>query len=279
MSIQKVSVALCTYNGEKFIEKQLLSILNQTVLPFEIVIFDDKSTDSTLNIVNRIANDFNIKWIIKQNEKQLGVVRNFEQAIMSTTGDYVALADQDDIWLPHKIEQLLVCLSNGYSLVYSDTRIVDKDGKDLFMTFSECNKIHESMSLLQYLQGCNNVIGCTVLFDAKLKSYIFPFPIKFVFHDLWIAAIAYNHGGICYYPKPLVLYRQHDKNVVGAMNENRKPIDIKHFKDKAYFTAFVLRRRKDIEYPYYIHMYMWYRYIIEKSGIAWLKYRITRFLS
>jgi glycosyltransferase involved in cell wall biosynthesis len=106
MQLPLVSIAMCTYNGAKFMAKQLESIINQTYKNLEIVIVDDRSTDDTVAIVEQFAkNDERIKFY--QNETNLGFNKNFEKAVNLTTGDYISISDQDDIWLPTKIEDLL----------------------------------------------------------------------------------------------------------------------------------------------------------------------------
>lgn len=170
----KISVALCTYNGEKFIREQLRSIVGQTILPWQIVVCDDQSTDRTMDIVREFADDYpSIRWMIIRNEVRLGVRRNFEKAIALAEGDYIAPSDQDDIWERNKLEILLhIMREKKVSLVHSNIRYVDVKGREM----TERLDFPCSVPLATYLYGLNNVMGCTCLFCAFMKrSYYFLF--------------------------------------------------------------------------------------------------------
>lgn len=229
--IRLVSIAVATYNGEKFLKEQLETIVNQTYKNLEIIICDDGSTDSTVEIIKEYQNrDRRIKLF--QNEKQLGVLKNFEKAISLCSGDYIAISDQDDSWIINKIEIMLYEIQD-YILIYHDDILVDKTGSVIHNSFFKSNKIsidkeHDTNALM-----LNNWIsGHACMFSNKLKNYILPIPNEIEHYDMWIAIIASKIGKIKYLDKQLVLWRQHSTNTSGSKVATRglfekifKPID------------------------------------------------------
>ncbi len=130
-SQHKISVALCTYNGDSFLRQQLESIQQQTRLPDELVVCDDRSTDQTIVIVREFAATVSFPVVIVQNPETLGSARNFEQAIRLCTGDLIALSDQDDIWYPNRLqrsEQEFIAHPRA-GLVFSDADIIDDQNR------------------------------------------------------------------------------------------------------------------------------------------------------
>ena len=222
-----VSVALCTHNGARYIEEQLRSILEQSVLPVEVVVSDDASSDDTLKRVEsvweRYATDATTLRIL-HNEKPLGVARNFEQAIGATTAELVALSDQDDSWHPHRIEsasrrfqqhpELLLC--------FSDARLVDRDGLTLGVSLFEALEFSadERAQLVSgrgfdALMHRNLVTGATTMIRRSLLESAAPFPEPWV-HDEWLAVIAAARGHIEQLDEELIDYRQHGANQIGV---------------------------------------------------------------
>src|SRR3984893_8227806 len=130
----KISIALCTYNGEKFIQKQIDSYLNQTVLPEEIIICDDGSGDNTIDIIHKfIDQNPAIHWQLLQNEKTLGTARNFEKAIGYSSGEFIFLSDQDDIWEKEKIAETIIYFDNNpdCDACFSDASLIDEDDRKI----------------------------------------------------------------------------------------------------------------------------------------------------
>ena len=223
----KLSVALCTYNGEKFIAEQLESIARQTVLPDELIICDDRSADRTVQILHEFAHKAPFPVSIYHNETTLGVIRNFEQAISICNGEYIALADQDDVWLPEKIEKSLALIESAQAqyageevplLVHTDLKVVDKQLKVISESFMHAQKLHneDSKQALKTLLVQNYVTGCTVIINRKLKELALPFPAGILMHDWWLALLAAAEGMIVFSAERTILYRQHGKNAVGA---------------------------------------------------------------
>lgn len=207
-----ISVAIATYNGEKYIKEQLDSILAQTHPVDEIIIVDDCSSDETWKIlIEYVANNSKIK--IFRNETNLGGTKSFEKAIHACSGDYIALADQDDVWLIEKIAILLNQIGDNW-LIYSDAFVVDAA---LNVTHHSYTALKPNLSgdFVKYLI-MNDVTGCTVLFSRQLIEKCFPIPSGYYVHDHYLALMASFFNKISYCDKPLIYYRQHSGNQIGA---------------------------------------------------------------
>lgn len=206
-----ISVCIATYNGEKYIKEQLDSLVNQTVKPYEVILQDDCSLDNTVEIAKQYTDQLNLK--IYTNDVNLGFTKNFESVISKANGNYIALCDQDDIWREDKLEILLNNIENN-SLIYSNSMLIDANGKSLEKSFSKVlNKnFISSTEALNFLND-NCVSAHAMLFKKELLNYIFPFP-KNIFFDQWIAANAAALNGVKYYDECLVEYRQHDNNTL-----------------------------------------------------------------
>lgn len=210
----KISVALATYNGEMYILQQLQSIAEQSLLPFELIISDDCSTDSTYSIICNFAKiaPFNVK--ISRNIVNIGYVKNFEKAILQCSGDYIALADQDDIWDSDKIKTLIEEIDENF-LIHTDAVLIGSMSEILHDSYTNYSGKYLGQDFVQYL-ACNNVTGCTMMFKKDLVRHVLPFPDDFPFHDWWIALHAVYLKKIKYCDKKLICYRQHGLNQVGA---------------------------------------------------------------
>lgn len=210
-----ISVAMATYNGAPFIEAQLNSILSQTLPPDEIVVCDDGSADATRDILSRIAAaEPRVK--LHFNEKNLGFRDNFFKAIALCKNQVIALADQDDVWLPQKLELLAPMLEN-HDLVCSDLVAIDTQGNEIARSVAQYENRRPDP-----LFGCllyrNFVTGCTTLFRKELAEN--PPPQGERYHDWWLALLASRRNGIGYLDQPTVLYRQHGKNDTGTLGAN-----------------------------------------------------------
>lgn len=211
-----VSVALCTYNGEKFLAEQLESLINQSYRNLEIIITDDRSSDRTWEILNFFANR-DQRVILIQNEKNLGYVKNFEKAIYLCKGQYITLCDQDDVWDTNKIK-LLVDKVKDNLLIYHDSQLIDADGTPL-KRLSDVMNLYYGSSPLPFLFN-NCVSGHSCLFNQKLVKFLKEsdgFDARF-YHDWWLAFLAANYGEIAYLNQPLVKYRQHSQSNTDILN-------------------------------------------------------------
>ena len=208
-----VSIIVATYNGEKYIEEQIISLVHQTYKHIEIIVTDDCSKDASVDVVRRLAGQYNnIK--LYQNEHTLGYQKNFEKGICLAKGAYIAISDQDDVWSFEKIEILLECIG-PHMLVYSNSRLVDSEGKDLGKTMKEhlgMNKfISEKNPYFFMVKNC--VSGHAMMFRSNLLESIIPFPDS-ITYDQWIALMASVKTGIAFVDKPLVNHRLHETNAV-----------------------------------------------------------------
>lgn len=218
-----VSICVATYNGEKYIKEQLDSILCQLNAEDEIIVSDDGSTDETLDIIERF-NDSRIKvFKYRQNEQNLAnhykVTANFQNALMQAKGDYIFLSDQDDIWLPNKVEKIMQFLQQD-NFVHSNAVIADEN----------LNKIGEMNDCRPYKKGFwknlykSSYLGCTCAFSKKIKNYVLPFPAKLIGQDYWIGLLSELKFNVVYIQEPLILYRRHDSNVSNPNEKSVKPI-------------------------------------------------------
>lgn len=203
----RVSVAMTTYNGEKYVKEQIDSILINLTEKDELVISDDGSTDKTIEII-KSYNDPRIKLI---EGLKKGVKKNFENAIAHTTGEYVFLADQDDIWSEDKVEKVLKELYNNVGLVIHDAIVFDSDYNqiiyDSFFKYRNSGK-----GIIKNIYK-NTYIGCCMAFKKDLKEYIIPIPNDIEMHDQWIGLIAEKYGNVLFLKEKLIKYRRHSGNV------------------------------------------------------------------
>lgn len=248
--MEKVDILLATYNGEKFLTEQLDSILNQSYQDFNLIISDDNSTDSTLKILEEYVKKDNRITIYKQ-EKNLGVVSNFEFLISKITSRYFMFSDQDDIWTEDKIEKSLETLRKTNSdIVFTDLMVVDSNLNVLYNSYWELkglkNKILKYNSF-EALYLNNYVTGCTMLMKKDIISKVLPLPksTKYVLHDYWIALIASQSGKVTFLNEPTIKYRQHKNNKVGSKKRTESIKTLKEIRKlfievkKEHFKCFI----------------------------------------
>ncbi len=213
-----VSVALCTYNGVRFLKEQLDSILQQDYINIdEIICVDDRSTDETWNILEQYAAKYPAFKIFK-NETNLGFIKNYEKAISLCKSSYIAISDQDDIWHTSKISKLLVAIGPNL-MVYSDNEYIDQDGKLMGVKFSDKRNIAAITSCLNFALF-NVISGHTVLFKKELLNHALPFPAD-IHYDWWLGFCASQYSAIQVVNEPLVGYRQHSSNAVGSYKSKK----------------------------------------------------------
>ena len=256
----KTSVALCTYNGEKFIHQQLNSILTQTLEVDEIVVCDDGSTDATVSILNAYKVNYPELFKIYINEQNLRSVKNFEKAISLCENDIIFLCDQDDIWLENKVEvivnyfennsEITTVATNGYGIDDQNNLLNVYSLWDIPTFFAE-RKIPVDYFKIIAFAG-NIATGASMAFRREIFFKLRPFPIFNGFHhDEWIALNAAYNNGFYFIPEKLFKYRIHNDQQVGDVfldkTEKNKKLLIQLFdfsvSDKK-FTSFkyILKR-------------------------------------
>lgn len=221
-----ISIAMTTYNGEKFLKEQIDSILAQTYTDFELVIVDDCSTDSTWEILCTYKQNQKVR--IFKNEKNLGFKSNFEKAISLCTGDFIALSDQDDVWLENHLQVLLDTIDQK-DLACANAILVDKNLKDLGSRMSDVTKIKKipsgSKALLTYfLSNHYFVQGSTCLLTKGFVQKALPIPTEIDYHDTWFSLFCAANNGLNYTKEPILLYRQHKNNVSDISNYKKNSI-------------------------------------------------------
>lgn len=212
-----VSIALCTYNGARFLKEQLDSLIAQTYANLEIIMVDDCSTDETYSILTDYAAK-HPQFKIFKNKQNLGFTGNFEKAVKLCAGELIALCDQDDIWLPQKIE-LQVNAINGNMFVYHDSEFVHEDGSSMGKKMSDIMNLYRGEEPEAFL-FFNSVSGHSILMKRELLDDALPLKKGF-FHDWWLAYVATNVGKIDFIDQCMVKYRQHDKSDTNILKLKR----------------------------------------------------------
>lgn len=199
-----ISIVLCTYNGERFLRQQIESILAQTYTAIELVISDDGSTDDTISIIKEYSSRHRVKYFFQKTN--IGISANFSFAASKCSGDFIAFSDQDDFWLPRKLEELYGSL-DGCELIYCDSELVNENLEKIGKKTSDIRKMYSGEDARCYL-FYSVVWGHGMLIRRSLLEACVPFPEK-PHHDIWIAFKGLTRGKIKYLDKSLTLYRQH----------------------------------------------------------------------
>lgn len=216
---------MCTYNGADYLQEQLISIMTQICLPDELVVCDDGSTDSTLQILKEFKKRAPFPVRIYYNKIRLGATKNFEKAISLCKGEIIALSDQDDVWLPHKLEKIENIFKNNHDVgyIFSDAMIVDEQIYPIGHTMWESvlftthqRKSFKNGFQLEVLLKHNVVTGATMAFRAEIRNWILPISNQWV-HDEWIALLS-SALGIKgdFIEESLIKYRQHFTQLIGG---------------------------------------------------------------
>lgn len=232
MNETRIDILLAAYNGEQFLKEQIDSILNQTYKDWRLLIRDDGSTDGTIQIIKSYAAKYPDKIrLVEDNLGNLGVGQNFGRLLELCQAEYIMFCDQDDVWLPGKLEKTFSKMKETEKLypdtpilVFSDLKIVDENLKviaDSLHSYHKIDPIKES--LLKNLIFHSFVTGSTIMMNKKLRDISIPIPQFSRMHDWWVALNAANSGKIFYIHAATVLYRQHPKNVVGSKKTAMTP--------------------------------------------------------
>jgi glycosyltransferase involved in cell wall biosynthesis len=224
----KISVAMCTFNGARYLPQQLDSFLDQSRLPDEIVVCDDRSTDGTIAILEAFAQRAPFPVRLLQNETNLGSTRNFIQAISLCDGDAIALSDQDDYWKPAKLSVLSKVLENDSTIggVFSDGDLIDGDshpiGKSLWQSVGYTPGMQANVGRghpLEVLKKQYFITGATLIFRSEMRRYFMHIPPEWI-HDAWMTWQIAIHSKIVGVPAHLIGYRLHGNNLVGINTQS-----------------------------------------------------------
>jgi len=221
----KIDILMATYNGEKYIKDQLDSILNQSYKDFRLLISDDGSKDSTVQILNEYSSkDDRIKIFIQK--ENLGVIKNFEFLIKQVESEYFMFSDQDDIWNEQKIEKSLGKIEETNSdLVYCDLEVVDENLQTLSESYWKLKGFEHKVKRYNNFESLylnNYITGSTMLVKKEMLNKILPLiqESKYILHDYWIALVVSKLGKMTYLNERLVRYRQHKNNEVGSRKKS-----------------------------------------------------------
>ena len=231
-----ISVVIAAYNGGKYIEAQLDSVLSQLSDGDEVVISDDLPEGDTIAAVQKyLDTDKRVRYIKGPGN---GVIKNFDNAVSAAEGDYIFLCDQDDVWLPGKVDAVMKEFQRGAAVVMHDAKITDAD----------LNVTEESFfDLMGTKKGIvkniikNTYIGCCMAFSSNLKPYILPFPDDIPMHDQWIGLIGEKYGEVALIKEPYILYRRHGATVTGGSTT---------LKQKIKWRAAIIRRLHESRLAY-----------------------------
>lgn len=218
MAAPLISVALCTYNGERFLPAQLDSVLAQDYPNLEVVALDDASSDGTFALLQSYAaRDPRLR--VHRNPANLGFRRNFEAALRLCRGELIAPCDQDDVWQAEKLTRLQRGLGER-AAIFCDSALIEDDGRPLGFRLSD------RIAMRRFDDGApfafaNCISGHALLVRSSVVARALPVP-EHLFHDWWLAFVAAGAGGIEYLPEPLVQYRQHARAVTDLLGRRRR---------------------------------------------------------
>lgn len=231
-----IDILLSTYNGEKYLDELILSVLNQTCSGWRLLIRDDGSTDRTLEIIDYYVKSFpGTIELVRDRKTHAGSTLSFSFLLERCSGQYIMLCDQDDVWFKSKIEvtfRAMLRLEEKRKdiplMVFTDLIEVDENLNLISESFIRSQKLFPSViSDPVKLLALNVVAGCTVMINKKALDYILPIPSEYVTHDQWMAVIIARYGRIRFLSVPTIFYRQHSSNVFGA-----KDIGLNYFLGK-----------------------------------------------
>lgn len=227
-----MAIVLATYNGEQFIQQQIESIQAQSFTGWRLYIRDDGSRDATLAVVHKMAANDSRIILVADELGNLGAIGNFGALMalaLAENADYLFFADQDDVWHPRKMAEMLSVLSAMEDrhgkiplLAHCDLAVVDAALKPIADSFVAYSRLSPTQAKLGTILCQNQVTGCACVINRALLALACPVPPGVRMHDWWLALIAAAVGKIGFLPTPLVAYRQHDGNVLGAVSLSRR---------------------------------------------------------
>jgi len=226
----RISIAMATYNGAAFLREQLDSIIAQSRLPDELIVCDDQSTDETVQILRDYAGRSPFPIRVEINEKRLGSTKNFEKAIGLCSGDIIALSDQDDVWMPHKLETIEGRFEReaDLGLLFSNGFLIDERGNRLqgdmwsrFKFSERLQRLFVDCRVYDLLLSWSFITGATIAFRSQFQSLILPVPdgVRTFIHDRWIAILIAAVARVDFIEDKLISYRLHAQQQLGVGKE------------------------------------------------------------
>jgi glycosyltransferase involved in cell wall biosynthesis len=253
--MNKVSIALCTYNGANFLPEQLRSFLRQTRPPDELIVCDDRSSDATVKIIEKFAEAAPFFVALHVNEENLGSTKNFEKAIALCTGELIFLSDQDDVWFPKKLEKFSVEFekSEKIGMIFSNAELVGENLEPLrhdlwaFSFTPEERRKAKNGKMFEVLLKSNVVTGATMAFRSVFRGLFLPIPtdIPNTIHDAWIALIIAANAEVGFIEEPSIAYRQHANQQLGIDWKYKEKIKAMRRQEK--YTKSIGFQRKNRE--------------------------------
>ena len=226
LKTDKIAILMATYNGERFVSEQIESLLKQTYQDWELFIHDDGSEDNTVNIITQLAKEYPTKIHVVEGKETGGAKYNFFYLMHQVDAPYIMFCDQDDIWLETKIEKTYLKMRETESgcgierpiLVFTDLEVVDSKLRVLAERMSKSQKLNPRKIRFKDCLIQNVITGCTTMLNrACLEKSLAEVDFKnIIMHDWWCALVAAYYGKIAFVDEPLILYRQHGNNSVGA---------------------------------------------------------------
>lgn len=294
----KIDILMATYNGEKYVKEQIDSILNQSFSDFRLLISDDFSTDSTRDILQSYVEKDSRVVVFLQN-KNLGVVKNFEFLMEKVESEYFMFSDQDDVWQKDKIKNSIELLQKTNSdLVYTNLQVVNQELDILYQSYWKQKGFEKKIKKYNNFESLylnNYITGCTMLVKSKWLDKILPLPhkSKFILHDYWTALVVSKFGKMAYIEEPQVKYRQHIGNRIGS---KRKSDEINNFEEmrdlfidvkKDHFKIFVqnaevfedeqIENLNKTAYQYFDNLKNVKKISLKNSKLFWKLYKYENF--
>lgn len=286
----KISVVLSSFNGAQFIEEQIISIIEQTIQPDEIIVCDDGSTDDTIDILKKFEASNQIKLVL--NKSNLGILANFKLgASLANANNYIAFSDQDDIWLPNKLasnfEAMLKLECNGSNsaipcLVYSDLLFMNEKGITLNHSFYNLMGLDKFEHCFETALFGSLLLGCTIFINAPMQTELLSSPDSKVFyHDAWLSLLGFSIGKMHFINSPQVKYRLHHNNasIQNFTKRNRFLNALNHIKKtllNSSYLEYELALAKAFKHQYQVQLNPDHQFILDSFLSLDNKYYIQK---
>lgn len=249
-----IAILLSTYNGEKYLDKLLTSLMQQTYQKFFLYIFDDGSTDNTVNIICDWIDRFPDKIKLIKAPPTHNPKINYFNLLESVEADYYMFCDQDDIWCENKVDVYYKTVmkesTNTPLLIHSDLMLIDENDKTINKSYIKQQKIKPKKECFNRMLIQNSITGCTILINKRLRNLALRSTDyeNIIMHDWWLGLIANKYGKVVFIDKQLIKYRQHSNNVIGAMPYFDLSTIISNIKKHTYNINFAKTQRQAKEF-------------------------------